>query len=497
MPEAIRALFVGLQWGDEGKAKVLDDKIQEAVQMNDKRRWVVRFQGGANAGHSMYIHVGGKLVPFAVHAAPSGLTSNSDVAIGPQVAFDPVKFFREVAEARKLFNYDAGIHISERTGVLFDYHSRIDLWLEGLRAKKAGKEIGTTGSGIGPFYADNARRDTRITFAEYAGKGFHDRLREVFEAKDFEITEALKFYAWRIKELKKQGKPLPKTDLPVTSSKQKYLEALVALHEPIRKELRDYDYGCRLEYRLNDALRNGEHIIIEGAQGTLLDVDMGTIPDVTSSHLLAPHAFASLGLPREKFMVYGVEKLYPTRVGSGVMPTLANDDFGIETQKQGGEKGVTTGRARRVGYPDWVLIKYSAMINGIDAIILTRVDVVQDKEIKVCTAYDVPSLHDSPIISEVPLNLCRAEAIYQTSRLYRWHLWEGPTDLSKPELVDEALNPHRKAYVEQGFAGLPAGLRTYVEDHDFYVGKPTAGISIGPARGEMVKIDLPERLMRC
>jgi len=486
MPEAIRAAFVGLTWGDEGKAKVMDDKIQEAVQMNDKKRWVIRYQGGANAGHSMYIEVDGKLVSFAVHAAPSGLTSHSDIAIGPQVAFDPVKFSREVAEARKLFGYDEGIHISERTGVLFDYHSRIDLWLEGLRARKAGKEIGTTGSGIGPFYADNARRDTRITFADYVGDSFLDRTGEVFEAKDFEISEALKFYEWRIEELKKEGKPLPKTDLPVTANKQEYLEALIALHEPVRKELRPY--RCRLEYKLNDALNNGEHIIIEGAQGTLLDVDMGTIPDVTSSHLLAPHAFASLGLPREKFMIYGVEKLYPTRVGSGPMPTLANDDFGVETQKQGGEKGVTTGRARRVGYPDWPLIKYSAMINDIDAIILTRVDVVQDKNIKVCAAYDV----DGEITTEVPLNLSGIKPIYQEKQ-YRWHLWDGPTDLSKPELVNEALRDKRRAYVESGFAGLPKELQDYVRSHDNYVGKPTAGISIGPARGEIVRLEIPKR----
>jgi adenylosuccinate synthase len=489
MPEAIRALFVGLQWGDEGKAKVLDDKIQEAVQMNDKRRWVVRFQGGANAGHSMYIPVDGKLVSFAVHAAPSGLTSKSDVAIGPQVAFDPVKFSREVAEARALFGYGAGIHISERTGVSFDYHSKIDLWLEGLRAKKAGKEIGTTGSGIGPFYADNARRDTRITFADYVGDNFLDRIREVFESKDFEVSEALKFYEWRMKELESQGKPLPKTSLPITSNKQKYLEALIALHEPVRKELRDF--RCRLEYRLNDALKNNEHIIIEGAQGALLDVDMGTIPDVTSSHLLAPHAFASLGLPREKFMVYGVEKIYPTRVGSGPMPTLADDDFGVETQRQGGEKGVTTGRPRRVGNPDWVLIDYTARINDIDAIILTRVDVVQDKTIKVCTAYDV----NGEITREVPLNLHGVKPIYE-NRQYKWHLWDGPTDLSKPELVDEALRDKRKAYVEAGYAGLPEELQEYVGDHDEYIGKPTAGISIGPARGEMVKVKLPVGLQR-
>ncbi|MCU0642176.1 MAG: adenylosuccinate synthetase [archaeon] len=481
--EPIRAALVGLQWGDEGKAKVVDEMVQEAKAADDKARiWVVRYQGGTNAGHTMYIPMpDGSLVKFVTHAAPSGLTSGSDIAIGPHVAFDPEKFSVELADARRIFDYDAGVHISERTGVLLDYHRKIDALLESQRAGK----IGTTGSGIGPFYSDNSRRDTRITFADYTGDNFPEKLEYVFEAKHSEIAASLELHVEAIAKLKEklkaEGKELPPTNLPVTRNVQEYFDALAVLHQPIRNALKPY--ACRLEYRLNDALNNGEHIIFEGAQGTMLDVDFGTIPDITSSHLTAPHGLASCGMPRKAFKIYGIEKGYPTRVGGGFMPTLAGDDFGEETRINAGEKGATTGRDRRVGYPDWVLVKRSAMLNDVDGIILTRADNIQDQNIKVCTAYEF----NGQTISEVPLKLDQVRPVY-SGKIYRWHLWDGPKDLSKPELVDEVLREKRRAYVEAGIEGIPRELWKYVSDKDDYVGKPTVWISIGPARGEHIKV---------
>jgi len=456
----VLAAFVGLQWGDEGKGKLVEEEVFTAIEETGKRTWVGRYQGGANAGHTSFVRDKiGNLVKFDTHAAPSGLTTGAEIFIGPQVAFDAVRFLEELNKARTLFGYSGGIHISERTGVLFDYHKRLDGWQEDTGEKK----VGTTRQGMGPFYMDNANRRTRFTFADYVSDRFPDRLKEILEAKRLEIGAA-------------------KIWTPT------YLDELVALHDPIRKELKGCE--CRLEYRLREALNNGENIILEGAQGTLLDEDMGTLPDVTPSHLLAPHAFPSLGLPREKFMIIGVEKFYPTRVGSGYMPTLAEDDFGAETQKNAGEVGVTTGRKRRVGYPDWVIIKYAVMINDVDEIIITRIDNVQDREIKVCTAYDI----NCQIVGEVPLKLETAKPVYSDAR-YKWHLWDGPADLSDPLKVDKALASKRKEYVEKGFKGLPEGLREYLRSHDDYVGVPTGAISIGPARGELVaKGFKPERM---
>lgn len=448
----VNIAIVGLQWGDEGKAKILDEMVDEAKQDNDKKIWVVRAQGGPNAGHTMYVRVKGKDKPvkFVTHAAPSGLTSNSEIAIGPHTAFDPEKFMMELNAARELFGYDAGIHISERVGILIHYHRLID----GIQEDRRTNKIGTTGSGIGPFYMDNADRSPRITFAAYVGDGFHDKLRQVLEEKR------------KILESK-------------SISIDDYMQELIALHDPIRKELKDY--SCRLEYRLNEALRNGENIIVEGAQGTGLDVDYGTIPDQTASHLLGPQLLASLALPRSEFKIYGIEKLYPTRVGGGVMPTLAEDDF-AEIGELSGEVGATTGRKRRIGYPDWVYIRYAAMINDIDGIFLTRADCVQDRDIKVCTGY----LVDGNPTAEVPLDLTGVKPVYE-SDTYRWRLWQGERDLSNPQEVDERLAAERKKYVEYaGIAGLPSDLNKYARDHARFVKKPIMGISIGPTRGETV-----------
>jgi len=457
MPNSI---VVGMLWGDEGKAKILDELVQEAKEDNNQKVWVVRFQGGPNAGHTMCVRKDDELVKFVTHAAPSGLTSNSEIAIGPHTAFDTEKFMKELNEARELFNYDAGIHISERVGILFDYHRIID----GLQEAKRKNKVGTTKSGIGPFYMDNANRATRITFADYVGDNFHDKLKEVLKQKNKDLEEA--------KSL------IPEFE---DYSLSNYIEKLIAVHNPIREELKEF--VCRLEYRLREALENGENIIGEGAQGTMLHVNMGTIPDVSSSHLLAPEGLASLGLPRRAFKIYGIEKIYPTRVGNGFMPTLAEDEFGVETQKNSGEAGATTGRKRRVGYPDWVISKYAAMLNDLDGIYLTRADCVQDKDLKVCTAYEI----DGQEIAEVPLKLEIAKPFY-SDKTYRWHLWDGTKDLSDPLKADKELAEKRKSLVEAGRDGLPEGLREFVENHDEYVRVPTIGVSIGPARGETIKL---------
>src|SRR3989338_1483171 len=451
--EQILEAFVGLQFGDEGKGKIVDERVMHAKNINSENRLlVVRYHGGANAGHTVLVRdENGKLIRFVTHSAPSGLTSNSDIAIGPDVAFNPISFAAELDSAVKIFGYNGKVLISNRVGILFDFHKSIDTHSEDHDSLN----IGSTKQGIGPFYQDNTKRTTRITFQDYISDKFTDRLKEVLNLKRKELEDA---DVWN----------------------EKLFDGLIEQHKYPRERLKSF--GVNLEYCLKrDYLDKGNHIIIEGAQGTGLDVNMGDMPNVTSSHFLAPFAFPSLGLPRSKFKIYGIEKIYPTRVGNGHLPSLAEDKF-AEIGKNAGEIGVTTGRKRRVGYPDWVFVKRAAMINDCDGIIITRVDNVQDNSIKVCTAYLYPS---GELSAEVPLILEGIKPIYGVTS-YRWHLWDGPENLSKPEEVDVALQPLRAHYVERGFKGLPSSLQKFVDYHDAFVGVKTVGISIGPSRGETI-----------
>ncbi|MEK6839753.1 MAG: adenylosuccinate synthetase [Nanoarchaeota archaeon] len=459
MKQILEAI-VGLEWGDEGKGKIVDERAAYAQSISpSKRTVVVRFQGGANAGHSLYVRdAQHALQKFVVHAAPSGLTTNSDIAIGPHVAFDPECFVNEVMQASKLFNYKGRIMISERVGILMEYHKLLDAWNEtGTNA------IGTTKSGIGPFYRDNAHRITRITAADYISKDFPSKLQAVLDAKKHELLMA-----------------------DITKNVTDYAEHLLSIHDPIRQQLASSIE--RLEYRLQDYVEQGNHIIIEGAQGTMLDVDMGSLPEVTSSHLLMPYAFPSLGLSRRDFKVYGVEKVYPTRVGNGALPTLATDSFANVSQ-DAGEVGATTGRRRRVGYPDWALIKRAVRLNDCDGIYITRVDCVQDRDMKACVGYRV----GEEVIDEMPLDLSRLEPVY-LNQAFRWHLWEGPKDLSDPLKVDQQLRKSRDMYVQGSRDDLPEGLQQYLFRHEAYINEclrnpcPIVGISIGPGRDETVML---------
>jgi adenylosuccinate synthase len=352
--------------------------------------------------------------------------------------------------------------------MLLDYHRRLDAWKE-----TNAKNIGTTKSGIGPFYKDNADRLTRITFLDYISEHFEEKLREVLEFKKNDLITA--GIISRIEDI------------------DEYMDEILSTHDPIRKELKKY--ASRLEYRLNDYLDNGDHIIIEGAQGSTLDVDMGTLPDVTCSHLLAPHAFPGLGLPRKRFKIYGVEKAYPTRVGNGILPTLDEGDFGTTIVKNGGEFGATTGRQRRVGYPDWVLIRRSVMLNDCDGIFLTRTDVMQNHEIKACVAYNIKEdekSDETKTVAEVPLDFSSIKSVEYKKETYKWSLWKGNEDLSDPIKMDAVLKEERQKYIDGGFESLPDGLKDYIKAHDEFVGCPIVSVSLGPGREEMAERKMKE-----
>jgi len=462
---ALREIIIGCHSGDSGKSKILDERVALARLLDPRKRVLVyRFNGGANSGHSTFVETPAGLVFFDLHAAPCGLVSNSDIAIGPHVALDPQKFINEVKRAEGLFGYSGRILISERTGVLFGYHQALDGWREEQAAQAIGKKIGTTKTGIGPFYEDNTRRLTRIRFGDYVSDAFPKKLEEVLKLKSLELSAA--------------GIIGDHKSLAV------YRDELLAQHDPLRRELKPYVE--RLEYRMQEYLENGDHILGEGAQGTLLDVDMGSGSDVTSSHVLAQMGLASVGLPRSAFKVYSVEKIYPTRVGSGVLVT-GDDAFSMEVAKRGGEKGVTTGRPRRCGYSDWVMARQTRMLHDCDGVFITRADVVQDLEMKACTGYLVNDL----AIEEVPVDLGGVTPVY-ADRTYQWHLWDWPEgigdlhDVSDPVKVHGVLKPLREDYLQRGFEGLPRDLQAFIEDHDRFVGRPTMGVSIGPARGETI-----------
>jgi len=448
----VRLAIVGALGGDEGKGKVVDEMVNYAKSLSkDKRTIVIRFQGGANAGHTLYVpDKDGNIKEFITHCAPSGLVSNVDIAIGPDVAFNPLLFHEEVSAAKETFGYDKDVLISERTGILFDHHKMIDAY----REQKDARKIGTTKSGIGPFYEDNARRTTRVTFADYVSDKFSEKLMAALETKKTEL-EAM-------------GMDIVE-----------YHKKTVEQHENIRQELSKY--VVRLEYKLQEYINRDDNIIIEGAQGTLLDVNMGTIPDVTSSHLLLPHAFPSLGLSRKDFKIICVEKIYPTRVGNGVLPTLDEETFGEGTITRGGEFGATTGRKRRVGYPDWVLTKRAALLNDVDFFYITRFDVVQGSTLKVCTNYNI----DGEIVPEVPLDLSIVKPVYM-DKTFNFRLWNDVDDVSKALDVHEQLSPIRQKIIQDGYDNLPKELKDFVEEHDKFLGAKTLGISIGPATGETV-----------
>lgn len=443
-----RKVIVGLVWGDEGKGKVVDELTYDGLT-EDENTLVVRYQGGKNAGHTLIFMLNGKWHKFVTHAAPSGIVRGTDIAIGPRVAFDPIAFVKELNQANELLDgYKGRILVSNRAGICFEYHGLIDAAVE-----SAGKGVGSTKSGIGPFYEDLARRTTRITFQDYLSERFPDRLKQVLEHKKAEM-EAMGI------------------------SVKGMLERLVETHKEPRNRLKDF--GVDLEYRMTEYMKNGANIIIEGAQGSGLDRDMGDIPNTTSSELLAPCAFSSLGLRRQDFEIIGVEKIYPTRVGDGDFPTYATDSF-AQVGDLNGEFGASTGRRRRVGYPDWVMARRNAWLNECDGIVLTRADGVQDRQMKVCTAYDV----NEKVTTEVPVSLTGVKPVYG-SNVYQWKLWEGHRNLADPLNEPLELTKARADYVAGGREALPQELRRFVDDHDRFVGCKTIGVSIGPKSGDTI-----------
>ena len=343
-------VLVGAQWGDEGKGKVID-VLTEGVQ------YVARYQGGNNAGHTVVI--GDK--KYVLHLIPSGILHEGKicvighgVVVDPQAVLEEIKFLKE-----KGISVKGRLKISDKAHVIFPYHNKIDEFRESKRKK--GK-IGTTKKGIGPCYSDKVGR-VGIRMADlYDEEYFRGRLEKNLEEKNAILKDLGGFEGFTVDEI------LPD-----------YLKYAAELKE----------YVCDTTSLLNEALAKGESILFEGAQGTYLDVDYGTYPYVTSSNSTAGGACIGAGIgPSRIDKVLGVVKAYTTRVGEGPFPTEFGPELMEQIRQKGGEFGATTGRARRCGWFDSVLVQNSVLINGMDSIVITKLDVLDELEIiKICTSY--------------------------------------------------------------------------------------------------------------
>ena len=352
-------VVVGTQWGDEGKGKVVD-------WLTDHAHGVVRFQGGHNAGHTLVI----KGVKTALQLIPSGIMRDGVACyIGNGVVVDPTHLLGEIERLEKIgVEVRSRLFISESCPLILPFHVAVDKAREALRESSGAGKIGTTGKGIGPAYEDKvARRALRVQDLKHPER-FGKKLRELVDLHNFALGGYLK------------SRPLefqPIFDHSMTVAEQ--LKPMLA------------DVG----YRIHSASRAGANILFEGAQGTLLDIDHGTYPYVTSSNCVAGNAAAGAGVgPGLLHYILGITKAYTTRVGSGPFPTeLAMDvpgTVGHHLSTIGQERGTVTGRARRCGWLDAAALKRSMIINGISGVCITKLDVLDGlPEIKICVGYDL------------------------------------------------------------------------------------------------------------
>ncbi|OGX35842.1 MAG: adenylosuccinate synthase, partial [Omnitrophica WOR_2 bacterium RIFCSPLOWO2_02_FULL_50_19] len=354
-------VVVGAQWGDEGKGKIIDILSRDAD-------YIVRYQGGNNAGHTVVI--GNE--EFILHLIPSGILHKGKICvIGNGVVVDPEALINEITSLRaKGIKVDDNLKVSDQVHLIFPYHKEIDTLSE--RRKK----IGTTGRGIGPCYVDKVGR-SGIRFADLLDDElFRKKLKENIEAKNETLQKLYNHPGFTFEEI---------------------YEKYAAYRSQIAK------YACNSTKILNEAVKKRKKLLLEGAQGTLLDVDHGTYPYVTSSNATAGGACTGTGLGPSKInKVIGVVKAYTTRVGEGPFPTEFGPDLMDVIRKKGKEYGATTGRPRRCGWFDSLIVRHSALVNSLDAIVVTKLDVLDElKTIKIAVAYK----YKGKIYKDFPANI--------------------------------------------------------------------------------------------
>ncbi|MBU0591434.1 adenylosuccinate synthase [Candidatus Micrarchaeota archaeon] len=416
------SLILGLQWGDEGKGKIVDLIAKDYD-------YIVRFNGGNNAGHTI---VNGK-EEFKLHLVPSGVFYPEKIkVIANGVVIDPGALIKELDEIEARGYSMENLIISSNAHLILQWHKIMDGALD-----DSGK-IGTTKKGIGPAYSDKASR----TFA--------------LRACDLLLPEV--DLTKKIEELATYKKPLFEAfDFPVFNVSD-IVEETLACAKRLKPHIQD------TQFILNNAISKNKKIMLEGANGALLDIDHGTFPYVTSSSVSAGGACTGTGIPPTKLgNIIGIVKAYTTRVGSGPFPTELNDADGEKLREVGHEVGTTTGRPRRCGWLDLVLLKYTCMINGATEIALTKIDVLDGfDEIKICTSYEIGGKK----VSDFPLQ---------------------PEKLEKAKPVYEKL-PGWKSDISncKKFEDLPPNAKNYIKHIEKFVGVPIKLVSVGPKRDETI-----------
>lgn len=345
-------ILLGLQWGDEGKGKVVD-------VLTSKYDVIARFQGGPNAGHSLEFNG----IRHVLHIIPSGIFHTEKLnIIGNGVVIDPIIFQEEIEALVKMgLTPTSNLCISKKAHLIMPTHKLLDAAYE---AKKGTQKIGSTLKGIGPTYTDKTAR-TGLRICDLLSPRFEEKYQHLIDEHKDILDQCHFDYSTLLPELEKKWKASLET-------------------------LRSFQF-IDSEYVVYEALQDEKLVLAEGAQGTLLDLEFGAYPFVTSSNTIAAGAFTGLGLdPHYAGRVYGIVKAYCTRVGSGPFPTELFDEVGKQLRTQGNEYGATTGRPRRCGWLDLVALKYAIMINGVTDIALTKADVLSDFDtINICTAYKV------------------------------------------------------------------------------------------------------------
>jgi adenylosuccinate synthase len=445
-------VVVGTQWGDEGKGKLVD-------WLTESAQGVVRFQGGHNAGHTLVIHG----VKTALHLIPSGIMrAGVKCYIGNGVVLSPAKLFEEIEGLEKVgVELRSRLRISEACPLILPFHAALDVAREAAREKGGNEKIGTTGRGIGPAYEDKiARRALRVQDMKFPQR-FADKLRDLLALHNHVLTSFLGSQAFdfgpALAPYIKDGEVLFE---PVYAQAMEHAKLLIPMMADVSREL-------------NDAHQAGANLLFEGAQGTLLDVDHGTYPFVTSSNCVAGNASAGAGVgPGMLHYILGITKAYCTRVGSGPFPTELQWEVpgtpGYHMSTVGAEKGVTTGRSRRCGWFDAALLKRSAQVNGLSGLCITKLDVLDGlSELKLCTGY----MLDGALTDILPMGadeIARCEPVYET--MPGWtQSTVGVTDYQK----------------------LPSEARLYLERIAQLTGVPIHMVSTSPDRDHTILMRNP------
>ena len=415
-------VVVGAQWGDEGKGKLVDVLAERAD-------WVVRYQGGANAGHT--VDLGDR--SFVLHQIPSGiLHPGVRCAIGNGVVLDPDTLFDEIDGLVKTgVDVEGRLYVSERAHLVLPYHKMVD------SASASSKAIGTTGRGIGPAYEDKvARRGVRVLDLRHP-----ERLREIV-VKGAEHAHA---------RLARNGSDQTIDVDAVVAQLGRLAERLLPLADDV-------------SLTIHRAVKSNAAVLLEGAQGSLLDIDHGTYPYVTSSNTTAGGASIGVGIgPTAINRVLGVVKAYTTRVGNGPLPTEFAEPLQSEVRKLGNEFGATTGRARRCGWFDALVVKYATRVNGLTDLAVTKLDVLDTlDELELCTGYEI----NGDMHEEFPSDLLALECV--KPRYERFEGWKSSTAGAR------------------SLSDLPTAARKYLDRLESLVEAPITYVSVGTRRDQII-----------